>query len=421
MTTRRTLAVAVPAAIVVVALAAPTPSQAAAGSCQGQVATIEAAPGQSVVGTEGPDVIIGNVSGGGRVDALGGDDTICVVAGTVEAGAGNDSVQSTSPEFATTADLGPGDDHYFGGPSGDQVDMFAGESAGTDVIATGGGADQVGSGAPGEINNDTIDLGAGSDFLGANIVAGSAAHFVSGGGQYDALVVAYGDGDYVQDLGAATVSAGGVTIATIGDFDTTYPHAGDATHLSILGTPGNDSVWPVAVHLQVDLGAGSDFLELAYVSQARDGGGHITLGPGQDTLRALADKKLTADLAKGSLSLRSKKGAAAFSIESVENFGGVTSKAKVVGDDGPNQLYVYGCRVTLRGGDGHDRLVLSADSEDFLRCRSSKARFFGGPGPDRLEGRRFDDVLIGGPGRDVADGGGGHDVCVAERIKGNGC
>jgi hemolysin type calcium-binding protein len=38
----------------------------------------------------------------------------------------------------------------------------------------------------------------------------------------------------------------------------------------------------------------------------------------------------------------------------------------------------------------------------------------GGAGPDRLLGSRNDDILIGGPGRDLADGAKGSDTCRAE-------
>jgi Ca2+-binding RTX toxin-like protein len=50
-----------------------------------------------------------------------------------------------------------------------------------------------------------------------------------------------------------------------------------------------------------------------------------------------------------------------------------------------------------------------------LRCPTDRhARFFGAAGDDVLTGLRWSDRLVGGPGRDVANGRGGRDECVAE-------
>jgi Ca2+-binding RTX toxin-like protein len=96
------------------------PTYAAAAVCQGQPATIEGSTG-TITGTEGNDVI---VSTGPDTDvrALGGNDLICVVGGSVETGPGDDSVVSTAPaNVGTTAFLFGGNDSYVGGAGGDDV------------------------------------------------------------------------------------------------------------------------------------------------------------------------------------------------------------------------------------------------------------------------------------------------------------
>src|SRR4051794_2812071 len=64
----------------------------AAETCFGLPATITAPPGQArVVGTEGDDVIV--VKDVESVDALGGDDAVCVTGpASIYAGVGNDRV-----------------------------------------------------------------------------------------------------------------------------------------------------------------------------------------------------------------------------------------------------------------------------------------------------------------------------------------
>ena len=114
-------------------------------TCLGKTATLVAGPQQhDVEGTVGPDVIVA-LTGGVHVDALGGDDTICVTDGRVAAGDGNDAVLATTPaRHSTYADLGPGDDSFVGGPGADTVDVGVvssspggDASAGADVILTG--------------------------------------------------------------------------------------------------------------------------------------------------------------------------------------------------------------------------------------------------------------------------------------------
>lgn len=72
----------------------------------------------------------------------------------------------------------------------------------------------------------------------------------------------------------------------------------------------------------------------------------------------------------------------------------------------------------IRMGGGDDKVSpLTLLHDQLLRCRTSRARFEGGGGNDKLIGDAGRDVLIGGRGRDLANGGPGRDTCLAERTK----
>ena len=141
----RTRAALVAAATLTGLLAAPTNAAGVAAMCQGLPATIVADPdGDWTSGTEGDDVIVGEGSIGSNINALGGNDIICLDNGNVYAGDGDDLVLATGTnhpeEDLVDATLGEGDDRYVGGPGQDYVDHDNGMpgtgiySPGTDSI-----------------------------------------------------------------------------------------------------------------------------------------------------------------------------------------------------------------------------------------------------------------------------------------------
>ena len=86
-------------------------------------------------------------------------------------------------------------------------------------------------------------------------------------------------------------------------------------------------------------------------------------------------------------------------------------KIRAFGNDSRNYLILFGCDVVARGGDGNDRLW-AEDRKGDRRCPG--VRLLGQRGPDKLDGTKRNDVLIGGPDPDLAEGGRGRDRCVAE-------
>src|SRR5689334_23215505 len=105
--------IALPLALLPLLAMPGAPAGAAADDCFGQAATITGTVNQSVVGTEGPDVIV--ATDARNIQALGGDDLICVIGELDQnllAGAGNDQVDTTRAIYGVTTRLGGGADTY---------------------------------------------------------------------------------------------------------------------------------------------------------------------------------------------------------------------------------------------------------------------------------------------------------------------
>lgn len=100
-----------------------------------------------------------------------------------------------------------------------------------------------------------------------------------------------------------------------------------------------------------------------------------------------------------------------FSLTGVHDVGVTAHKVRAVGDRYRNYFFLSGCDVVARGGGGNDRLWMTDRKVD-RHCPG--ARLHGQQGPDYLQGTKRSDVLLGGPGRDHADGRAGRDRCVAE-------
>lgn len=176
-------------ALLATAWGAPAEAAKRDDTCFGEVPTIVVPAGESFVGTENDDVILG----GYRIDGMGGDDLICdaqIVAGgpgddririldggTARGNGGDDEFVSLAVDLdiATGAYLigGPGKDVFWGGLLGETI--YGG--SGADVVRSGGG-------------NDVVDLGGGNDegFGGPGsdrFIAGTGDDFVDGGTEKD--------------------------------------------------------------------------------------------------------------------------------------------------------------------------------------------------------------------------------------------
>ena len=208
LTAALSCAVLVAGTATAVTAGAATAAHARAETCQGRTPTIVGpTQGENTTGTEGDDVIVAPINGESKVSGLGGNDTICLVAGVVpssrtesmlriegvviDAGAGNDSVTNelTAPHNPSVS-LGPGSDHYVGN---DLYEDVAGSALGQpdtdiDVIDTRGGDDSITTGSPSgtDENHDVISTGAGRDLINYGGLAGGA---LDNGDGADALTI----------------------------------------------------------------------------------------------------------------------------------------------------------------------------------------------------------------------------------------
>jgi Ca2+-binding RTX toxin-like protein len=182
--------------------------------------------------------------------------------------------------------------------------------------------------------------------------------------------------------------------------------------------PGTSRVfaWELS-GLHIDLGPGGGDVWLW--STSTPGTGSIDLGPHGGTLNIEDVQSAHIDLAHGTASVDNLLNV---TIANVRDVSGRGHEVRLVGDDNNNELDAAGCDIVVSGGDGRDELSIVSYDTDRLAdrgrppcpARDYRSVLKGQGGPDRLNGRRYDEVLLGGPGRDVAAGSGGNDRCVAE-------
>lgn len=431
------------AAVLGLALLAPTTGATAAGeTCRGEAATL-VGTGPSLTGTEGRDVIVTGPAT--RIDALGGDDLVCVTGRTngsdfidVDAGTGDDLVDTTAvlPGHYVTTILGAGADTFVGGRADDTA--YAGEQARTDdggyagaedtekdTIDTGDADDAVFSGSPGAPTGDVISLGPGADYLYIGSAVTSEGVLDGGAGQ-DGLRVAGVPGDLALDMAQGTfTSTQGTARFTSFDFTTLAVGPGRVTYR---GTDGDDdlTVHPTDGAPTLDLATGGGADEVTLEPAAIAAGSRIDTGAGDDRLVAATETgRLALDLAAQRLTVGDVDAIAV----GVEDAFLMAPAVAMTGDADDNELSWTGCDAKVRGGDGDDTLswqydyvfesyefrcrgevsMSGGDGRDYLRGSTSDDHLLGGRGNDRIEGRGGDDRIRGGSGGDRMDGGDGRD------------
>jgi RTX calcium-binding nonapeptide repeat (4 copies) len=207
-----------------------SPARAAAAVCQGQPATIEGSSG-TITGTEGNDVI---VSTGTETDvqALGGNDLICVVGGIVHTGLGDDSVVSTGPVGITTVAF------LFGG-----ADTFVGGAGSSDVVVD-------------KISSFHVTLGGQSGILELYPTTTPGTGTVDFGGSYSYLY-AFGLHKSKVDLAAQTASIDDLLqVTTIGLRNATAT----GCKVRMKGNSANNGLDAYGHNIAVTGGGGRDFL-----------------------------------------------------------------------------------------------------------------------------------------------------------------
>jgi Ca2+-binding RTX toxin-like protein len=185
----------------------------------------------------------------------------------------------------------------------------------------------------------------------------------------------------------------------------------------VQGGLGNDSLQVVASQAEDDLEVygveavdirmrgGNDRLVLAALTSPSVVAG----GSGQNSLTVKsASAQLVMDLEDEQMEIND-------SASTLNGFTKVRAYAANIdlrGSAEDETLQAWGCTTEIRGGKGDD--FLTAASLKGSKTCSRGALLLGQKGSDRLRGTTWNDRLIGGPGRDSANGKAGTDRCVAE-------
>lgn len=433
---------------------------AAATTCQGRPVTVT-----GTVGTEGDDVMLVEPGQYATVQALAGNDLICIVATPLDdwrhmdldAGPGDDAVVNDSTDVDSamySVSLGEGADSYRGLAQAVGSDVFEEVYAGTrgsqasgatdtaaDTITTGGGDDIVYSGpiTAGAPNADvvrsgsgadtahwtgeqtastTLDLGTGANILkvyrgwqATSIVVDAGQHLATGDGR--PLLRWAGDVTEVdlqldnRDLTfVGTDAAETIRMGSSAGVQTSAPPVGSRS--ALLGRGDDSLVLYSPGSGTIDGGRGTDRFHVSACGTAR-----LRIG-GTSTCTTSANPQVshTFDLASFEDLLVLGDDVSLRGSDRGERVKVVADRIRLQGGGGPDLLNpnaslgstAYDTPVVVSGGRGDDR-VLGTHTTDLLR---------GGPGDDRLFGQAGDDAILGGTGRDKAVGKDGNDRCSAE-------
>lgn len=410
-------------------------STAAAGStaagtprCAGHNATIvgNARDRGVLSGTSGRDVIV--THGQMRTNSRGGRDLICVTGGgrqKIKAGDGDDRILVPKDRrVGVGVTPGSGDDVVRGGAGRDHITQRG--AHGRDILRLGAGDDAVFYSRDSRDDRtryrdaDLVRLGAGNDRLtrlvGTPFPSDGAKY--SGGAGRDLVLLAEPReprrplADIDVNMTAGTLLADGRTVRVSG-VEELRLYATRAASIDYRGTEGDDLFISFPSSDTAQLLGGDDEIR----ALGTDGAPTLDGGPGLDLIDFGAGAvSVTADLAAGTASVRADELTENYQFTGFENARAqVFDTVRLTGTDGPNLVEVAGCDVE----------VVTLDGDDVVRYRRNEAvggdcgvpagwRLDGGGGDDHLTSHDLDDILIGGPGTDIADGAAGVDHCEAE-------
>lgn len=431
---RRGLAGAVVTTLVAVVVPALSAAAVAPPICQGRPATIVGNESGYVEGTSGDDVIVMPRAYLDFVVTEAGDDVVCLVDGpagkepdpnslnSIDLGDGDDLLvnESTHVGLPILIEPGQGADTVLGGVEDEVVGDGDRDDTDRDVFHLGDGHDEIYSGYRGRSNADDIDLGPGNDSLtfagplasGGRIAGGDGTDTLSPGWYDPNTGIWVGSGQMALDnrLGVATLD--GVPALTWTGFEDFDLDSARRTY-SFVGGDGPETVTAGNTAIAVDLGGGDDILRPVLGTFYRQDA-VFEGGAGQDRIEA-SGSHLRLDLRR-SLDVRwnSSPERHHVSLRGFED-ADVAADYKVwvrgISADQAIRAGTLG-KLEVRGMGGADRIKLYGYNG--AKSGTPRRRAWGGAGDDRLLGSGAADLLVGGPGRDVAGGRGGVDRCRAE-------
>jgi Ca2+-binding RTX toxin-like protein len=404
------------------ALLTPTGAAAAGETCQGQAATHVGAFGVDLVGTDGPDVIVTN--GSTVVDALAGDDLVCVTGsparGTLilDVGAGDDGVEVTAPGWGTLTDLGQGADTFVSTNERSQSVVAGadrGEDLEADVVRIAAPGSSVQSGTTGRPNGDVVEV-SGSTLVWRGVQTTSSS--VTGAGS-NQLVLETSSRVVNLDSRLGRMSAADTSLGFSGFTGFDVSATSERGRFVFRGSGRDERLTlraPMKRDRYVVMGGGDDH----YASDSTGRRTSMVRGSGgrDELLVNLPKHRVDVDLDRGRV--RTRKGRTT-SVARAIGFEDLTVGAKRSFVDGTpvgEKIVVVACRARVSADAGKDRVFFEQEIDDAWippTCSRWSAYANGGRGNDEIYGGRGNDRLIGGPGKDLADGGPGRDLCQAEK------
>jgi hypothetical protein len=407
------------ATLLVGVLAMPVMASASAETCRGLPATITGASG-NLVGTEGADVIIAR--GGASVQALGGDDVICLRSSGqgVDAGSGNDVVDATAARAFTSVRLGPGSDTFVGGHADDQVygagngsmagGVFEEGDIEPDTITTGPGNDLVSSGDVDSVNDDRIATGSGDDRVSLSSSLTADGRLDVGSGANSVGITLAAAGAWSVDVHERTITHdGNVTTwsGSIAQYALALMPDSSLSTLSFDGSLADESLSVFgALKANLHMRGGDDSIGI-YEKLAV--GSVLSLGPGRDALSLgsydvdggqFLLPYLSVNLDDHRVDYHAPGASPDATVHGVETLLASAIRTRAAGTEKGDRISAGGCVVTVDGGQGGDRLARVGIG--YRKCATVRTRLVGGPGEDRLIGaNQTDDSLIGRQGTDT--------------------
>jgi hypothetical protein len=359
--------------------------------CFGQLPTIVGTPGEQVIGTDGPDIVVSNSAR--YVDTLGGDDLVCVTGKYASA---DFDEYHDGPVFATRGGHDRIDTSKIEADS-DYLYLYVSPGRGPDEVIGGPTVrEQVFSGV-----EDTVDLGPGEDTLFLRLRA-SGGLFTGGVG--DTLVFRLphtAKHSWRADNGSGLITRDGEQMASFTGFSRFSAHA--QGNFVFVGSDDRElfemrvnRAWaPLETAVKVRMGGGNDRVNFSGAAQGArfDGGDGVDMfdySAGFYAQNKSVVFNMTSGLLKDSWPNGQTTTRRAISFENavvsngqLPNPGPTTLK----GTSGPNWLKVWGPgSSTIYGKAGDDEMI-----------------GWGGSG-----------ALFGGRGHDIAQGGDGVTQCQAE-------
>lgn len=404
------------------ALLTPTGATAAGETCQGRAATHVGAFGVDLVGTDGPDVIVTN--GSTVVDALGGDDLVCVTGsparGTLmlAAGAGNDSVEVATPSWGTLTSLGQGADTFVSTNESSQsvvAGAARGEDLEADVVRIAAQGSSVQTGTTGRPNADVVEMAQGTlAWRGVQTSPGSVAV-----AEDSSLVLETTSRVVNLDSRQGRMSAPDTSLDFSGFTIFDVSATAERGRFVFRGSGRDERLTlraPMKRDRYVVMAGGDD----QYASDSTGGRTSSVRGSGgrDELLVNLPKHRVDVDMDRGRV--KARKGGAT-SVARAIGFEDLTVGAKksfVDGTRAGETIVVVACRARVSADAGKDRVYFSDEIDDVWvppTCSRWSAYAQGGRGNDEIYGGPGDDRLVGGPGRDLVDGGAGRDVCQGEK------